>query len=196
MGFRDVLLKEGPEGFARAIRQHQGLLLMDTTFRDAHQSLLATRVRTHDLKKIAPFVSHNFSNLFSLENWGGMRHFLIHVHIHTEVANSLNNYSIWMFMFRVTKIIVFVFQWSFRRSSALCVFWLTEDQFSLWYHFSLWHDLKTSLSVSRSNIWCSNAFSLGVSVEEAPGAQSSDSQRPISDATTWSQCCGIHKLPW
>ncbi|KAG9274383.1 pyruvate carboxylase, mitochondrial-like [Astyanax mexicanus] len=70
-GFREVLLREGPEGFAKAVRQHQGLLLMDTTFRDAHQSLLATRVRTHDLKKIAPYVSHNFNNLFSLENWGG-----------------------------------------------------------------------------------------------------------------------------
>nr|XP_003230059.2 PREDICTED: pyruvate carboxylase, mitochondrial [Anolis carolinensis] len=70
-GFRDVLLREGPSGFARAIRQHKGLLLMDTTFRDAHQSLLATRVRTHDLKRIAPFVAHNFSRLFSLENWGG-----------------------------------------------------------------------------------------------------------------------------
>uniref|UniRef100_F7DHH5 Pyruvate carboxylase n=1 Tax=Xenopus tropicalis TaxID=8364 RepID=F7DHH5_XENTR len=70
-GFRDILLREGPEGFAKAIRQHKGLLLMDTTFRDAHQSLLATRVRTHDLKNIAPFVSHNFNNLFSLENWGG-----------------------------------------------------------------------------------------------------------------------------
>ncbi|KAM8880817.1 pyruvate carboxylase, mitochondrial-like isoform 1-T1 [Synchiropus picturatus] len=71
VGFRDVLLRDGPEGFAKAIRAHQGLLLMDTTFRDAHQSLLATRVRTHDLKKISPFVSHNFNNLFSLENWGG-----------------------------------------------------------------------------------------------------------------------------
>uniref|UniRef100_A0A3P8TZK7 Pyruvate carboxylase n=2 Tax=Amphiprion percula TaxID=161767 RepID=A0A3P8TZK7_AMPPE len=71
VGFRDVLLRDGPEGFAKAVRAHQGLLLMDTTFRDAHQSLLATRVRTHDLKKISPFVSHNFSNLFSLENWGG-----------------------------------------------------------------------------------------------------------------------------
>ncbi|KAJ8275449.1 hypothetical protein COCON_G00072010 [Conger conger] len=71
VGFRDVLLREGPEGFARAVRRHDGLLLMDTTFRDAHQSLLATRVRTHDLKNIAPFVSHNFSNLFSVENWGG-----------------------------------------------------------------------------------------------------------------------------
>ncbi|KAG8437831.1 hypothetical protein GDO86_008509 [Hymenochirus boettgeri] len=70
-GFRDILLREGPEKFAKAIRQHQGLMLMDTTFRDAHQSLLATRVRTHDLKKIAPFVSQNFNNLFSLENWGG-----------------------------------------------------------------------------------------------------------------------------
>uniref|UniRef100_A0A8C6L6F9 pyruvate carboxylase n=1 Tax=Nothobranchius furzeri TaxID=105023 RepID=A0A8C6L6F9_NOTFU len=71
VGFRDVLLRRGPEGFAKAVRAHQGLLLMDTTFRDAHQSLLATRVRTHDLKIISPFVSHNFSNLFSLENWGG-----------------------------------------------------------------------------------------------------------------------------
>ncbi|XP_062867716.1 pyruvate carboxylase a [Trichomycterus rosablanca] len=70
-GFRDVLLRQGPEGFAKAVRAHKGLLLMDTTFRDAHQSLLATRVRTHDLKKIAPFVAHNFSNLFSVENWGG-----------------------------------------------------------------------------------------------------------------------------
>ncbi|XP_069596267.1 pyruvate carboxylase, mitochondrial [Ranitomeya imitator] len=70
-GFRDILLRDGPEGFAKAIRKHRGLLLMDTTFRDAHQSLLATRVRTHDLKKISPFVSHNFNNLFSLENWGG-----------------------------------------------------------------------------------------------------------------------------
>ncbi|KAJ6652168.1 hypothetical protein lerEdw1_013129, partial [Lerista edwardsae] len=70
-GFRDVLLRKGPSGFAKAIRHHKGLLLMDTTFRDAHQSLLATRVRTHDLKKIAPFVAHNFSSLFSIENWGG-----------------------------------------------------------------------------------------------------------------------------
>uniref|UniRef100_A0A8C8EYJ8 pyruvate carboxylase n=1 Tax=Oncorhynchus tshawytscha TaxID=74940 RepID=A0A8C8EYJ8_ONCTS len=71
VGFREVLLREGPEGFAKAVRAHKGLLLMDTTFRDAHQSLLATRVRTHDLKQVAPFVAHNFSNLFSVENWGG-----------------------------------------------------------------------------------------------------------------------------
>ncbi|KAK7504778.1 hypothetical protein BaRGS_00003806, partial [Batillaria attramentaria] len=70
-GWRDVLLKEGPEKFAKKVREHQGVLLMDTTMRDAHQSLLATRVRTYDLNRIAPFVSHNFSPLFSLENWGG-----------------------------------------------------------------------------------------------------------------------------
>lgn len=70
-GWRDVLVKEGPQGFAKKVREHKGLLLMDTTFRDAHQSLLATRVRTYDLKRVSPYVSHNFSNLFSLENWGG-----------------------------------------------------------------------------------------------------------------------------
>ncbi|CAL4086866.1 unnamed protein product, partial [Meganyctiphanes norvegica] len=70
-GLKDVLNAEGPEGFAKAVRNHEGLLLMDTTFRDAHQSLLATRVRTRDLLKISPFVSHKFSGLYSLENWGG-----------------------------------------------------------------------------------------------------------------------------
>ena len=70
-GWRDILLEKGPEGFVKAINEHQGLLLMDTTFRDAHQSLLATRVRTYDLLRISPYISRNFHNLFSLENWGG-----------------------------------------------------------------------------------------------------------------------------
>lgn len=70
-GFRDILVKEGPEAFAKKVREHKGLLLTDTTFRDAHQSLLATRVRTFDLKRIAPFLAHNFSPLYSTENWGG-----------------------------------------------------------------------------------------------------------------------------
>ena len=51
-GWKHILDTEGPDGFAKAVRQHQGLLLMDTTFRDAHQSLLATRVRSHDLLKV------------------------------------------------------------------------------------------------------------------------------------------------
>lgn len=70
-GLRDILIAEGPEGFAKAVRKNKGLMLMDTTFRDAHQSLLATRIRTHDLLKISPFVAHKFNNLYSLENWGG-----------------------------------------------------------------------------------------------------------------------------
>lgn len=70
-GFKDILREQGPEGFAKAVRAQKNLLLMDTTFRDAHQSLLATRVRTHDLLKISPYVSHKFNNLYSLENWGG-----------------------------------------------------------------------------------------------------------------------------
>ncbi|XP_070507786.1 pyruvate carboxylase, mitochondrial isoform X2 [Chironomus tepperi] len=70
-GLRDILKAEGPAAFAKAVRGKKNLLLMDTTFRDAHQSLLATRVRTHDLLKISPFVAHKFSNLYALENWGG-----------------------------------------------------------------------------------------------------------------------------
>lgn len=70
-GFRHIYKEQGPEAFAKAIRQHKGVLLMDTTFRDAHQSLLATRVRSHDLLTISPFVAHKFNQLYSLENWGG-----------------------------------------------------------------------------------------------------------------------------
>ena len=70
-GFRHILKTQGPEAFAKTVRNHKGLLLMDTTFRDAHQSLLATRVRSHDLLRISPYVAHNFSQLYSLENWGG-----------------------------------------------------------------------------------------------------------------------------
>ncbi|XP_033210185.1 pyruvate carboxylase, mitochondrial isoform X2 [Belonocnema kinseyi] len=70
-GFRQIFKEQGPEAFAKAVREHKGLLLMDTTYRDAHQSLLATRVRSHDLLKISPFVAHKFNNLYALENWGG-----------------------------------------------------------------------------------------------------------------------------
>jgi len=70
-GWRDILVNEGADAFCKKIRDHQGLLLTDTTLRDAHQSLLATRVRTYDLLKISPHLSGNMSGLFSLENWGG-----------------------------------------------------------------------------------------------------------------------------
>ncbi|KAJ3222767.1 pyruvate carboxylase [Chytriomyces hyalinus] len=70
-GWRNILVKDGPVAFCAAIRAHRGVLVTDTTWRDAHQSILATRVRTIDLAKIAPLTSHALSNAFSLECWGG-----------------------------------------------------------------------------------------------------------------------------
>ena len=61
----------GPEGFAKALRAQNQLAVTDTTFRDAHQSLLATRVRTKDLVDVLPAVSHLTPQLLSLEAWGG-----------------------------------------------------------------------------------------------------------------------------
>lgn len=70
-GWRNIIVEKGPEAFAKAVRANKGCLLMDTTWRDAHQSLLATRVRTVDLLNIARETSHAYSNLYSLECWGG-----------------------------------------------------------------------------------------------------------------------------
>ena len=70
-GWRNVFLEHGPEAFAKAVRKNPGCLIMDTTWRDAHQSLLATRVRTVDLLNIAKETSHAYSNAYSLECWGG-----------------------------------------------------------------------------------------------------------------------------
>lgn len=70
-GWRQKLLELGPEGLAAAVRATPEVLLTDTTFRDAHQSLLATRVRTRDLLAVAPAVAHLTPQLFSVEAWGG-----------------------------------------------------------------------------------------------------------------------------
>ncbi|MCY1068903.1 pyruvate carboxylase [Nannocystis sp. RBIL2] len=70
-GWRDLLREKGPKAFAAAVRAHPGLLLTDTTWRDAHQSLLATRVRTIDLLAIAPATARVLAPAFSLEMWGG-----------------------------------------------------------------------------------------------------------------------------
>ncbi|MCM2333190.1 MAG: pyruvate carboxylase, partial [Anaeromyxobacteraceae bacterium] len=70
-GTKQILDAQGPEGLAKWALAHQGVLFTDTTMRDAHQSLLATRVRTHDLVKIAPATAHLGAGLFSLECWGG-----------------------------------------------------------------------------------------------------------------------------
>jgi len=70
-GTRQRLLELGPEKFCEWVHAQERLLITDTTFRDAHQSLLATRVRTHDLMATAPAVAKRLPNLFSLEMWGG-----------------------------------------------------------------------------------------------------------------------------
>ncbi|KAI9818120.1 MAG: pyruvate carboxylase [Pycnora praestabilis] len=70
-GWRNIIVEQGPEAFAKAVRANKGCLLMDTTWRDAHQSLLATRVRTVDLLNIAKETSHAYSNAYSIECWGG-----------------------------------------------------------------------------------------------------------------------------
>ncbi len=70
-GWRQVLLEQGPEGFAAELRSRTELAVTDTTFRDAHQSLLATRVRTRDLLAAAPAVAHTLPGLISVEAWGG-----------------------------------------------------------------------------------------------------------------------------
>ena len=70
-GSRQRLQLLGPKGFAEALRTQTALAVTDTTFRDAHQSLLATRVRTKDLLAVAPYVARLTPQLLSIEAWGG-----------------------------------------------------------------------------------------------------------------------------
>lgn len=70
-GSRQALLELGPAGFAAALRQQKAVAVTETTFRDAHQSLLATRVRTKDLVNVAPYVARMTPQLLSVEAWGG-----------------------------------------------------------------------------------------------------------------------------
>ncbi|POH72861.1 pyruvate carboxylase [Arthrobacter glacialis] len=70
-GTRQLLAELGPEGFAAALRAQTAVAVTDTTFRDAHQSLLATRVRTRDLLAAGPAVSVLTPQLLSVEAWGG-----------------------------------------------------------------------------------------------------------------------------
>ena len=70
-GTRQRLLRLGPERFSQWMRKQERLLITDTTFRDSHQSLLATRVRSIDILRIAEALAHRLPHLFSLEMWGG-----------------------------------------------------------------------------------------------------------------------------
>ena len=70
-GTKQLLDKEGPEAFARWMRGEKRVLITDTTMRDAHQSLLATRMRSHDLAAVAGAYARALPGLLSLECWGG-----------------------------------------------------------------------------------------------------------------------------
>ncbi|MDW7668277.1 MAG: pyruvate carboxylase [Bacillota bacterium] len=70
-GTKNIFDREGAEGIVKWVKNQHKLLLTDTTMRDAHQSLMATRMRTVDMVKIAPAVSRLAPDLFSIEMWGG-----------------------------------------------------------------------------------------------------------------------------
>ena len=70
-GTKQLLTELGPQGFASWMRNQERVLVTDTTFRDAHQSLLATRVRGRDLVAAAPYVARMTPELLSIEAWGG-----------------------------------------------------------------------------------------------------------------------------
>jgi len=70
-GTRDRLKALGPQGFAQWLRANPQVMLTDTSMRDAHQSLFATRMRTRDMLDIAPYYAHRLPQLLSMECWGG-----------------------------------------------------------------------------------------------------------------------------
>jgi pyruvate carboxylase len=71
MGTRNLLEQKGPQAVADWMKAQKQLLITDTTMRDGHQSLLATRMRSHDMIKVAPAYAANLPQLFSVECWGG-----------------------------------------------------------------------------------------------------------------------------
>lgn len=70
-GTKDLLTELGPEGFATWLKNEKKVHFTDTTMRDGHQSLLATRMRTTDMLKVAEGYAKNFPEIFSMEVWGG-----------------------------------------------------------------------------------------------------------------------------
>lgn len=69
--FKHILDQDGPDAVVKAVLSEQNVLLTDTTMRDAHQSVLTTRLRTIDMTTIAPFINETMRDYFSLEMWGG-----------------------------------------------------------------------------------------------------------------------------
>jgi pyruvate carboxylase len=70
-GTKDKLTELGPQGFMKWLKEEKQIHFTDTTYRDAHQSLVATRMRSRDILAVAEGYAHNHADLFSMEVWGG-----------------------------------------------------------------------------------------------------------------------------
>ena len=110
-GSRDLFNKLGKEQYIEKIKNEKKLLLTDTTMRDAHQSLLATRFRTYDLIKVAEATNQYMKDLFSLEMWGGATY---------DVAYRFLKESPWIRLQKLReKIPNIMFQMLFRASNGV-----------------------------------------------------------------------------
>ncbi|MCL2154691.1 MAG: pyruvate carboxylase, partial [Leptospirales bacterium] len=89
-GTKQILDEEGPEGIVKWIKSQKKLLLSDTSFRDAHQSLMATRLRTHDILNIADATAYYAGDLFSLEMWGGATYDVAYRFLHEDPWKRLD----------------------------------------------------------------------------------------------------------
>ena len=89
-GTKQILVEKGAEGLAKWVKEQKRVLLTDTTMRDAHQSLLATRIRTYDLKQIAEPTARMLPNLFSMEMWGGATFDVAMRFLHEDPWERLN----------------------------------------------------------------------------------------------------------
>lgn len=89
-GLKQILDRDGPEAVKKWVLDQKKLLITDTTFRDAHQSLLATRVRTHDFIKITDATSDILSSAFSLEMWGGATYDVAYRYLHESPWDRLD----------------------------------------------------------------------------------------------------------
>ncbi|HCM88329.1 MULTISPECIES: pyruvate carboxylase [Vagococcus] len=108
---KSILETSGADGVVDWIKNKEEVLLTDTTFRDAHQSLLATRVRTNDLKRIAQLTDEGIPELFSSEMWGGATF---------DVAYRFLNEDPWVRLRKLRKLMPnTLFQMLFRGSNAV-----------------------------------------------------------------------------
>ncbi|RGI31020.1 MULTISPECIES: pyruvate carboxylase [Enterococcaceae] len=106
-----ILDAKGPDAVVDWVKNQSSVLVTDTTFRDAHQSLLATRVRTNDLKRIAKETGELIPELFSLEMWGGATF---------DVAYRFLNEDPWVRLKKLRKLMPnTLFQMLFRGSNAV-----------------------------------------------------------------------------